>query len=320
MARQGIEIDRSTLADWMGKVSFHIAPIVDRMAAMLKRSGKLFADETTMPVLAPSTGKTKKGFIWAMLRDDRPWGGADPPGVVFTYAPGRAGIHAETMLKGFEGVLQVDGYTGYNRLADGRRAEGGRVQLAFCWAHARRKLIDARPAAGSSFVDEALRPRIAELYVLEKEVRGQSPETRLAARQERSVPLLTAMHAWLLQQAARLPAKSNLGMAAAYVIEHWPGLILFAGDGRIEMDSNLIENRIRPLTLGRKNALFAGHDEGGQSWARFASVIGTCKLNDVEPYAWLKATLEAIAAGHPNSEIDALLPWSFPKAAIKTAA
>lgn len=319
MARQGIEIDRSTLADWMGKVSFHIAPIVDRMAAELKRSGKLFADETTMPVLAPSTGKTKKGFIWAMLRDDRPWGGADPPGVVFTYAPGRAGIHAETMLKGFEGVLQVDGYTGYNRLADGRRAEGGRVQLAFCWAHARRKLIDARPAAGSSFVDEALN-RIAELYVLEKEVRGQSPEARLAARQERSVPLLTAMHAWLLQQAARLPAKSNLGMAAAYVLEHWSGLILFAADGRIEMDSNLIENRIRPLTLGRKNALFAGHDEGGQSWACFASVIGTCKLNGVEPYAWLKATLEAIATGHPNSQIDALLPWNFPKAAIKTAA
>jgi len=184
------------------KVSFHIAPIVDRMAAVLKRSGKLFADETTMPVLAPSTGKTKKGFIWAMLRDDRPWGGADPPGVVFTYAPGRAGIHAETMLKGFEGVLQVDGYTGYNRLADGRRAEGGRVQLAFCWAHARRKLIDARPAAGSSFVDEALN-RIAELYVIEKEVRGQSPEIRLAARQERSVPLLTARRISLPQGAWR---------------------------------------------------------------------------------------------------------------------
>lgn len=319
MARHGIEIDRSTLADWMGKVSFHIAPIVDRMAVLLKRSGKLFADETTMPVLDPGAGKTKKGFIWAMLRDNRPWGGSDPPGVVFTYAPGRGGIHAEEMLKGFEGILQVDGYQGYNRLADGRRAEGGRVQLAYCWAHARRKLIEARPSAGSPFVDEALR-RIAELYAIEKEIRGQSPEMRRAIRQERSAPLLDAMHPWLTQQAARLSKKSDLGMAAAYALEHWPGLVLFAGDGRIEMDSNLIENRIRPLALGRKNALFAGHEEGGQSWARFASVIGTCRLNAVEPCAWLKTTLEAIAAGHPKSDIDALLPWSFPKTAIKAAA
>lgn len=319
MARQGVEIDRSTLADWMGKVSFHIAPIVDRMAVLLKRSARLFADETTMPVLDPGAGKTKKGFIWAMLRDDRPWGGSDPPGVVFTYAPGRAGIHAEEMLKGFEGVLQVDGYQGYNRLADGRRAEGGRVRLAFCWAHARRKLIEARPSAGSPFVDEALR-RIAEFYAIEKEIRGQAPEARHAVRQERSKPLLEAMHPWLVQQAARLSKKSDLGMAAAYVLDHWPGLILFADDGRIEMDSNLIENRIRPLTLGRKNALFAGHDEGGQSWARFASVIGTCRLNGVEPYAWLTAALEAIAGGHPKSDIDALLPWNFPKVAIKAAA
>ena len=245
---------RWQIYDWRkqickGKVSFHIAPIVDRMAVLLKRSGKLFADETTMPVLDPGAGKTKKGFIWAMLRDDRPWGGSDPPGVVFTYAPGRAGIHAEEMLKGFEGVLQVDGYQGYNRLADGRRAEGGRVQLAFCWAHARRKLIEARPSAGSPFVDEALR-RIAEFYAIEKEIRGQGPEARRAVRQERSKPFLEAMHPWLVQQAARLSKKSDLGMAAAYVLDHWPGLVLFADDGRIEMDSNLVENRIRPLTMG----------------------------------------------------------------------
>lgn len=319
MARHGIEIDRSTLADWMGKVSFHIAPIVERMAVLLKRSGKLFADETTMPVLDPGAGKTKKGFIWAMLRDDRPWGGSDPPAVVFTYAPGRAGIHAEEMLREFEGILQVDGYHGYNRLADGRRAEGGRLQLAFCWAHARRKLIEARPSAGSAFVDEALR-RIAELYAIEKEIRGQSPDARRAVRRERSAPLLDDMHLWLTREAARLSKKSDLGMAAAYLLAHWPGLVLFPGDGRIEMDSNLIENRIRPLTLGRKNALFAGHDEGGRSWARFASVIGTCRLNGVEPYAWMRASLEAIAAGHSKSDIDALLPWNFPETAIKAAA
>jgi transposase len=285
----------------------------------MKGSGKLFADETTVPVLNPGAGKTKQGFLWAMLRDDRPWGGSDPPAVVFTYAPGRGGIHAEAMLKGFDGVLQVDGYKGYNRLADARRAAGQPLRLAFCWAHARRKLIEARPSAGSAFVDEALR-RIAELYAIEKEIRGQGPDIRRAVRQERSTPRLRDLHPWLQEQAARLSRKSDLGRAAAYVLEHWPGLILFPEDGRIEMDSNLIENRIRPLTLGRKNALFAGHDEGAQSWARFASVIGTCKLNAVEPYAWLKATLQAIAAGHPKSDIDALLPWNFAKIAIKAAA
>jgi transposase len=160
-------------------------------------------------------------------------------------------------------------------------------------------------------VDEALK-RIAALYAIEKDIRGQSPEERRAVRQARAVPLLENLHEWLKQQAARISTKSDLGTALTYTLEHW--------DGRVEMDSNPVENRIRPVTLGRKNALFAGHDEGGRSWAHFASVIETCKLNGVEPYAWLKATLEAIAAGHPSSDIDALLPWHFGKAAIKVAA
>ncbi len=319
MARHGIGVDRSTLADWMGKVAFHLGPIVDRIAEHLKSSGKLFADETTVPVLNPGAGKTKSGFLWAMLRDDRPWGGTAPPAVVFTYAPGRGGTHAEAMLKGFEGILQVDGYKGYDRLADGRRAEGGALQLAFCWAHVRRKLIDARPKAGSPIVDEALR-RIAALYVIEKEIRGQCPDLRRTVRHDRTVPLLETLRIWLTEQAARLSTKSDLGMAVGYALDHWQGLVLFAEDGRVEMDSNLIENQIRPVTLGRKNALFAGHDEGGRSWARFASVIGTCKLNGVEPYAWIKAILQALAAGHPTSAIDELLPWNFGKTAIKAAA
>ena len=191
--------------------------------------------------------------------------------------------------------------------------------MARCWAHARRKLIDARPRAGSPLVDEALE-RIAALYAIEKEIRGQQPDQRRSVRQERTVPLLEDLHGWLKDQAARISTKSELGTALAYTLDHWDGLVLFAGDGRVEMDSNSIENRIRPVTLGRKNALFAGHDEGGQSWARFASVIETCKLNGVEPYAWLKATLEAIATGHPGADIDALLPWNFGKAAVKAAA
>ncbi len=319
MARHGLSIDRSTLADWVGRAAFHLAPVVDRMAALLKGSGKLFMDETTAPVLDPGRGRTKTGYLWAMLRDDRPWGGDDPPGVVFAYAPGRGGAHAERMLEGFEGTLQVDGYTGYNRLADDRREDGQPLRLAYCWAHARREIIKATPKAGSPIAEEAL-TRIAALYRIEKGIRGQAPERRRAVRQEQSVPLLDELEAWLRVQAARLSRKSDMGKAVAYILNRWEGLALFAGDGRVEMDSNLVENQIRPLALNRKNALFAGHDEGAQNWARIASLIATCKMNGVEPFAYLRATLEAIAAGHPHTDIDDLLPWAFPKTAVKAAA
>jgi len=318
-ARHGISIDRSTLADWVGRAAFHLAPVVDRMATLLKRSGKLFMDETTAPVLDPGRGRTKTGYLRAMLRDDRPWGGDDPPGVVFACAPGRSGVHAERMLEGFEGILQVDGYAGCNRLADDRREHGAPLHLAYCRAHARREIIKATPKAGSPIAEEAP-TRVAALYGIEKDIRGQGPERRRAVRQEKSVPLLDELEAWLCAQAARLSRKSEMGKAVAYILTRWQGLGLFAGDGRVEMDSNLVENQIRPLALNRKNALFAGHDEGAQNWARIASLIATCKMNGVEPFAYLKATLEAIAAGPPNAELDDLLPWAFPKATVKAAA
>jgi transposase len=319
MARHGLAIDRSTLSDWVGRAAYHLAPVVERMAELLKRSGKLFADETTAPVLDPGRGRTKTGYLWAMLRDDRPWGGDDPPCVVFTYTPGRGGTHADDMLKGFDGVLQVDGYAGYNRLADARRTGGAPLRLAYCWSHARRELIKARPKAGSPVVDAAL-ARIAALYGIEKDIRGLSPDQRRAARQARSVPLLIELGTWLRAQADRLSRKSEMGGAIAYVLNHWEGLSVFVEDGRVEMDSNLVENQIRPLTLNRKNSLFAGHDKGAQSWARIASLIGTCKLNGVEPFAYMNATLTAIANGHPQSDIDVLLPWNFHKTAVKAAA
>jgi transposase len=310
MARHGLAIDRSTLSDWVGRTAFHLGPIVERMAELLKRSGKLFMDETPAPVLDPGRGRTRTGYLWAMLRDDRPWGGADPPGVVFAYAPGRGGSHAEDMLKGFEGVLQVDGYAGYNRLAVARRTGGAPLRLAYCWSHTRREIFKATPKSGSPVADAAL-ARIAALYGIEKAIRGLSPDRRRAARQEQSVPLLGEFASWLRVQAERLSRKSEMGSAIAYLLKHWQGLTVFAEEGRVEMDSNLVENQIRPLALTRKNALFAGHDEGAQSWARIASLIGTCKLNGVEPYAYLKATLEAIARGHPQARLDDLLPWNF---------
>ena len=270
-------------------------------------------------MLDPGRGRTKTGYLWAMPCDDRPSGGDDPPGVVFAHAPGRGGAHAERMLDGFEGTLQVDGYTGYNRLADDRREDGQPLRLAYCWAHARREIIKATPKAGSPIAEEAP-TRIAGLYGIEKEIRGLVPERRRAVRQDRSVPLLDALEAWLRAQAARLSRKSEMGKAVAYIPTRWGGLALFAGDARVEMDRNLVENQMRPLALGRKNALFAGHDEGAQNWARIASLIATCKMNGVEPFAYLKATREVIAAGHPPADIDDLLPWAFPKAEVKAAA
>lgn len=309
-ARHGVPIERSTLADWVGRAAFHLAPIIERMAELLKRSNKLFMDETTAPVLDPGRGKTKTGYLWALARDDRPFGGADPPGVVFRYAPGRGGMHAEQMLAGFDGVLQVDGFAGYNRLQKPDRQGGSPLKLAYCWSHGRREVIKAMPEAGSPIGEEILQ-RIAALYAIEKQIRGTSPEARRAARQQRAKPLVAELEAFIRAQRERLSPKSNMGQALAYLANHWDGLCVYLNDGRVEMDNNPVENLIRPLTLNRKNALFAGHDEGAQNWARLASLIGTCKLNGIEPFAYMKATLEALAAGHRNADIDELLPWNF---------
>lgn len=310
LARSGIELHRSTLADWVGTAAFHLGPVVDRLAEHLKTSTKLFMDETTAPVLDPGRGQTKTGYLWALARDDRSWGGADPPGVIFTYAPDRAGENAERILQGFDGILQLDGYTGYNRLTRPSRTGGAPIIVAHCWAHARRKLKEIFDRDSSEIADEGLR-RIAELYRIEAEIRGMGPGQRLSARQVRSVPLVAAFGEWLQLQCRRVSMKSRLGEKLAYIHRHWDGLQTFLHDGRVEIDSNSVENLIRPIALTRKNALFAGHDEGGRSWARIASLIATAKINGIEPFAYLKATLEAVAAGHPQARIDDLLPWNF---------
>lgn len=225
-------------------------------------------------------------------------GGGDPPAVVYAYAPGRGAEHAERLLQGFSGILQVDGYAAYNTVRRGRGTDAP-LRLAHCWSHGRRKLREVFDSDASPIAAEGLR-RIAELYAIEAELRGQGADARLAARRERSAPLVAFL---ILLTGEKL----------AYFARHWDGLTLFLADGRIELDTNPVENAIRPLTLNRKNALFAGHDEGGRAWARIASLIETCKLNGVDPLAWLTATLEAIAAGHPHSRIDDLMPWNFAK-------
>jgi transposase len=310
LGRSGIEIHRSTLADWVGTAAFHLKPVVDRLAEHLKASTKLFMDETTAPILDPGRGRTKTGYLWALARDDRAWGGDDPPGVVFFYAPDRAGENAERILRGFDGILQLDGYQGYNRLTRPTRRGGDPIRVAHCWAHARRKLKEVFDRDGSEIAAEGLR-RIAEVYKIEADIRGAAPGQRLSARQARTAPLVAAFREWLQEQRLRVSAKSRLGEKLAYIHHHWDGLQTFLADGRVEIDSNRVENLIRPIALNRKNALFAGHDEGGRAWGRIASLIETAKINGVEPFAYLKATLEAISAGHPHSRIDDLLPWNF---------
>ena len=310
LARSGIDLHRSTLADWVGKASFHLAPVVDCLAVDLKRSTKLFMDETTAPVLDPGRGRTKTGYLWALARDDRRWGGDDPPGVVFHYADGRGGQHAEAFLTDFDGILQVDGYAGYNRLTRSSRKGGNPVIVAQCWAHARRKLREVYDRDGSEIAAGGLR-QIADLYAIEADIKGMCADNRLAVRATRSAPLVAAFGDWLTAQRARVSKKSRLGEKLTYIANHWAGLQTFLTDGRVEMDSNPVENLIRPIALNRKNALFAGHDEGGKAWGRIASLIETAKVNGIDPFDYLKTTLERIAQGHPKHSLQELLPWNF---------
>lgn len=311
MARHGVPIDRTVLADWMGRTGSEIAPVVDHMAKrLLWESTRLYVDETTAPVLDPGRGKTKTGYLWAVLRDDRGWNGSAPSGVVFHYRPGRKGEYAAEILDGFNGTIQVDAYGGYSHLATSDRMGGAPLKLAFCWAHGRRKLIKATPKSGSPIVDEAL-IRIAALYKIEDSIRGSDPEHRRAVRQDLSLPLVDEFFTWLAAQTARVSRKSDLGIALAYMLKRQDGFRLFLDDGCVDIDSNLVENAIRRPAMNRRNALFAGHDEGGRNWARFASLIGTCKMNGVEPYAYLCDLFTRLANGHLARDIDALMPWVY---------
>lgn len=227
--------------------------------------------------------------------------------MAFTYAPGRGGKYADDILQGFSGILQVDGYAGYNRLLK-RAAQD--VQLAYCWAHARRKLHDVAKASAAPIAQEGLK-QIAAFYRIEAQIKGQSADARLAVRIERTKPKLITFESWLTQSRAQVSAKSPTGEALKYIAKYWNGLNLFLTDGRIEIDNNPVERTIRPIALNRKNALFAGHEAGAQNWAMLASLIETCKLNAVEPHSYISGILTAIVNGHKQSDIEDLLPWNF---------
>jgi transposase len=253
-ARQGVPLDRSTLADWVGRAAFTLKPVHARLLEVLKASTKLFADETTAPVLDPGRGRTKTGQLWAYARDDRPWGGAEPPGVAFVYAPDRKGERPAAHLAGFAGVLQVDGYAGYAGLA-----EGGTVTLAYCWAHARRSFHEIHAGSPAPVAAEAL-ARIGKLYGIEAEIRGRPAEERCRIRRARAGPILAALKPWLEAKLATVSRKSAIAEAIRYVLGRWDGLTRYVEDGRIEIDSNAVERTMRGVALGRKNHLFAGSD------------------------------------------------------------
>jgi transposase len=249
-ARLGIELDRSTLADWVGRAAAELQPLHERLLEHLLRSPKLFMDETRAPVLDPGRRRTKTGYLWAIARDDRPWAGTDPPAVAYRYAPGRGAEHAIGPLAGFSGVLQVDAYGAYNALADPTRA-GGPVTLAYCWSHVRRRFYEIAQGGNAPIAEQAL-ARIAALYRIEAMIRGLAPEQRRTLRHDQSRPLVDELRAWLDTTLARLPRRSRTAEAIRYALKLWSGLTVFLADGRVEIDSNTVERAIRPIALNRK--------------------------------------------------------------------
>ena len=303
-ARAGVPLERSTLADWVGGCSRLLKPLVEALRRHVMSAVKLHGDDTPVPVLAPGLGKTKIGRLWTYVRDDRPAGDQQPPAVWFCYTPDRKGEHPQAHLRTFQGTLQADGYAGFEQIY-----ATGRVQEAACWAHVRRKFYDLQEAHRSPVATEALE-RIAGLYAVESDIRGQSPEQRHQARNARSRPQLESLRQWLEETLGKLSKKSDTAVAVRYALGRWDALMRYCDDGRLEIDNNSAERALRVVALGRKNFLFAGSDGGGESAAAMYSLIGSAKLNGIDPEGYLRNVLSRIAE-HPVNQIDQLLPWNI---------
>lgn len=308
-ARDGVTLQTSTLSGWMGATAAALAPLADLLRTeVIAGSDVLHGDDTTVPILAPGAGKTKTGRLWAYVRDERPHGGARPPAAVFFASPDRKGERPLTHLAAFSGVLQADGYAGFNGLYEGRRPGGALIEAA-CWAHTRRKFFDVHARTGSAVAFEALE-RIGAIYEVERSVSGMPPDERLRQRQARSKPLAAALKAWAETILPQLSGGSDLAKAFRYMLVRWTALTRVFDDGRIALDNNPAERALRSVAIGRKNYLFAGSARGAERAAAFYTLIETAKLNGLDPEAYLRDVLTRLA-DHPAKRLAELLPWNW---------
>jgi transposase len=305
-AREGVDLDVSTLADWVGAAAATLMPLVEAIRAHVFAAERIHADDTTVPVLAK--GKTRTGRLWTYVRDDRPFAGPGPPAAVFFYSRDRGGEHPEQHLAGFAGLMQADAYAGFNRLYQADRKAGPIIEAA-CWAHARRKFFDLARINKAPIAAEAV-ARIDALFAIERELNGLVPQQRVDVRTERSWPLVIELESWLREQRTKVSKNSETGKAIDYSLKRWTALTRFLDDGRLCMSNNAAERELRAVAVGRKNWTFAGSDEGGRRAAALYTLIATGKLNNVDPHAWL-ADMLARLPDHPARRIDELLPWHW---------
>jgi transposase len=314
-AREGIALDVSTLADWVGACTASLAPLVELLRLHVFGAARLHGDDTTVPVLAK--GKTITGRVWTYVRDDRPFGGPDPPAAVFFYSRNRGGEHPSRHLIDYGGILQADAYAGFNDLYQAKRLPGPIAEAA-CWSHGRRKFFVIAGIGNAPLAAEAVR-RIDAIFAIEREINGLPADERLAARKIRIAPLVVGLESWMRAERARLSRHAEVARAIDYMLKRWAAFTRFLGDGRICLSNNAAERALRGIAIGRKNWLFAGSDRGGERAAAIYTLIATAKLNDVDPQAWLADVLRRIA-DHPASRLHELLPWHWKKPAAQAAA
>ena len=308
-AREGVDLDRSTLADWVGSAAALLTPLAEAIGKHAMAGRALHADDTPVPVLAPGFGKTATGRLWVYVRDERPHAGDAAPAVLYRYTPDRKGVRPQGHLQGFAGYLHADGYAGFDKLYAGSPGKRAAIAEVACWAHVRRKFFDIHQANASPVAAEALR-RIGELYQVEDAVRGRPPDERRRSRQEHAVPRLANLRTWFDTTLPKLSGKSELARAIRYGLSRWPALTRYADRGDLEIDNNAAERAIRPLAIGRKNGLVAGSDKRGERAAVIYTLIGTARLNGLDPQAYLRDVLARIG-DHPINRVGELAPWNW---------